>query len=316
MTDTRALWTIAYRKPTANRFQRVTDWCGTWDEARDMGDRFAQLHPKLQVYYVPTAESEANGYRAAEDIGTVLNEKTGKRIKIVDTGTLPEELRPVETQPEASEPVNESARKWVSKLSLLTHAEQSALLNTPLGVTCTGCGDFLETEYDFARHFAIPDARYRNIGECPRKTMGPFAAALFLGEYSELTVCQCCFLCHHNGECCDGTAHEGYEPLSEISRGDLVSGPVEHSDGCTVETRAEDGCECDQLGFMARGCDGCGSPYHGDKYAMTLVYVREETTPDVDQAETHPVPVRRVDRARERRVRTALNRRTRRARKG
>lgn len=50
-------------------------------------------------------------------------------------------------------------------------AEQAlyGLDGTPCGLTCSGCGKFLETEGDFARHFTVPDSRYLNLGECPSK---------------------------------------------------------------------------------------------------------------------------------------------------
>lgn len=84
---TPALWTIAYRKPTANRFERVTDFAGTWDEAVEMAQLAVQLRSDLQIWYVPTAEAEAAGYSCDEDRGNILVE-SGKRIRITDTGTL------------------------------------------------------------------------------------------------------------------------------------------------------------------------------------------------------------------------------------
>lgn len=40
---------------------------------------------------------------------------------------------------------------------------------TPLELPCAGCGTTLETEWDFASHFVIPDERYLNLGECPNR---------------------------------------------------------------------------------------------------------------------------------------------------
>lgn len=34
---------------------------------------------------------------------------------------------------------------------------------------CSGCGEVLATEADFAKHFPVPDERYRNLGYCPNK---------------------------------------------------------------------------------------------------------------------------------------------------
>lgn len=81
------LWTIAYRKPHANRFQRVTNWTGTWQEAVDMSGKFREANPELQVWYVSTREAEQTGYVPADDIGNILTD-SGKRVRIIDDGKL------------------------------------------------------------------------------------------------------------------------------------------------------------------------------------------------------------------------------------
>lgn len=86
---TTTMWTLAYRKPKANRFQRVTNWEGTWHQAQALAGEFAKANPQLQVWYVPTLASEANG--CAEDAGNVLVD-SGKRIRIRETGQLSAEL--------------------------------------------------------------------------------------------------------------------------------------------------------------------------------------------------------------------------------
>lgn len=80
-------WTLAFRKRTANRFQRVTNWEGTWAQALELAQAFGKAHPELDVWYVPTLASEANG--AAEDAGNVMVD-SGKRIRIRDNGALTE----------------------------------------------------------------------------------------------------------------------------------------------------------------------------------------------------------------------------------
>jgi hypothetical protein len=80
-------WTLAYRKPKANRFQRVTNWAGTWSQAQELARSFSEAHPELQVWYVPTQASEVNG--AAEDAGNVMVD-SGKRIRIRENGALTE----------------------------------------------------------------------------------------------------------------------------------------------------------------------------------------------------------------------------------
>lgn len=87
MTET--MWTLAYRKRTANRFQRVTNWSGTWHQAVQLARVFGEAHPELQVWYVPTAASEANG--CPEDAGNILVD-SGRRVRIRETGELTPEL--------------------------------------------------------------------------------------------------------------------------------------------------------------------------------------------------------------------------------
>lgn len=41
------------------------------------------------------------------------------------------------------------------------------LERTQCGLNCGGCGTYLATEADFAKHFEIPDTRYLNLGNCP-----------------------------------------------------------------------------------------------------------------------------------------------------
>jgi hypothetical protein len=104
-------WTIAYRKRTANRFQRVTNWTGTWQEAFDMARVFSALHPDLQVYYVSSRAHEDHervelprqvasgemGQHLADaylvDHGNILVD-SGKRVRMTETGTLDPELLP------------------------------------------------------------------------------------------------------------------------------------------------------------------------------------------------------------------------------
>jgi hypothetical protein len=68
---------------------------------------------------------------------------------------------------EASDALREAneaaARAEQAYLSLV------GLENTPCGLRCSGCDTFLATEADFAKHFRIPDRRYKNLGECPNK---------------------------------------------------------------------------------------------------------------------------------------------------
>lgn len=44
--------------------------------------------------------------------------------------------------------------------------ELKGMDRTKCGLSCA-CGELLETEGDFARHFLIPDPRFLNLGDCP-----------------------------------------------------------------------------------------------------------------------------------------------------
>lgn len=88
--DRRSVWTIAFRKRRANRFQRVTNWSGSWDDAVRMAGVYAESHPELEIYYVITLEAESAN-PTSEDNGNVMVE-SGKRIRIVDNAELSEEI--------------------------------------------------------------------------------------------------------------------------------------------------------------------------------------------------------------------------------
>lgn len=89
-TDRRSIWTIAFRKRRANRFQRVTNWSGSWDDAVKMAGLFAESHPELEIYYVITLDAEKANPNS-EDNGNVMVE-SGKRIRIVDNAELSDEI--------------------------------------------------------------------------------------------------------------------------------------------------------------------------------------------------------------------------------
>lgn len=90
-TITYTTWTLAYRKPRANRFQRVTNWEGTWAQARELAQTFAAAHADLQVYYIPSAASDAAGWSAPEDRGNILVD-SGRRVRMTETGRLSDEI--------------------------------------------------------------------------------------------------------------------------------------------------------------------------------------------------------------------------------
>jgi len=107
MTSTeRANWTIAYRKRTANRFVRVSNWSGTWSQAVGMCALYSAAHPELEVWYISDASAERDGFVCEEDRGNLLVE-SGRRVRIVEGGEVPAEMI-------ARIPVAEVAReRWV-----------------------------------------------------------------------------------------------------------------------------------------------------------------------------------------------------------
>ena len=84
----------------------------------------------------------------------------GERIAAI---ILDRELR-VFVRSERDEPKSDRQTKW----TLSSDAERAGLDVTRCGIKCSGCGTELATEGDFARHFTVPDARYRNLGDCPK----------------------------------------------------------------------------------------------------------------------------------------------------
>lgn len=84
-------WTIAYRKRTANRFLRVTNWVGSWAQAVAMAQVFGEANPDLQVWYTSSRDAELKGGVAIEDVANIMVD-SGKRIRIVEGGELPAEL--------------------------------------------------------------------------------------------------------------------------------------------------------------------------------------------------------------------------------
>ncbi len=88
---------------------------------------------------------------------------------------------------------------------------------------------------------------------------------------SALAVCSDCIMILANGECtyandeAERIHHEGM--AKHINGYEVMVGATRdrHEDGCDLQ-----GCQCEDLGFSWRACDGCGSPLGGDRYAATL----------------------------------------------
>ena len=104
------IWTLAYRTPRANHFKRVTNWEGTWHQARELAAKLLEAQPALQVYYVQSASSELAevkrlaqevgsgrmshelAYSYLEDHGNILVAETKRRVRMHETGQLSEDL--------------------------------------------------------------------------------------------------------------------------------------------------------------------------------------------------------------------------------
>lgn len=80
-------WTIATREQGAPVFDRITDWAGTWDEARDMAWRVGKAHPDVDVWYTSTRADELTERVVREDVMNILADD-GERIPIREHGTL------------------------------------------------------------------------------------------------------------------------------------------------------------------------------------------------------------------------------------
>ncbi len=101
-------WTLAYRNPRANRFQRVTNWSGTWHQAYYLSNALSAEQPGLQIYYVQTLQSEKDqnlrlacevaeskislelAHSYLEDHGNILVAETRRRVRMFETGQLSE----------------------------------------------------------------------------------------------------------------------------------------------------------------------------------------------------------------------------------
>lgn len=58
-----------------------------------------------------------------------------------------------------------------TKWDLIDSEMQRGLRATKCDRRCSGCGVYLTTEEDFARHYVIPNERFLNLGECPNKVL-------------------------------------------------------------------------------------------------------------------------------------------------
>lgn len=92
---------------------------------------------------------------------------------------------------------------------------------------------------------------------------------------ANIWVCTDCMILHCNGDISDPPPE--YDPLSLIEDNyELTAGLLaeEHNDDCQVKLTGgwpvDYECDCERNEFSTSPCDGCGSPYHGERHAMSL----------------------------------------------
>jgi hypothetical protein len=97
-------WTIAYRMSKyANHYRRVTNWTGTWSEARLMAAEFESHNPGADVWYVPSREHEIQeaariesgesvDYGQSDDWGNILMADGKRRISMRETGEVTSDM--------------------------------------------------------------------------------------------------------------------------------------------------------------------------------------------------------------------------------
>lgn len=78
-------WTIAVRKPCANRFLRF-DHAVSWDQATELARHYMAANPGMECYYTVNRQAELDGYSNDDDAGNILTH-TGRRVRVVDVPT-------------------------------------------------------------------------------------------------------------------------------------------------------------------------------------------------------------------------------------
>jgi len=73
------LWTVVTRKPRGRYMHPVPVVPGTWHDAVEAARVIAEARPDLEVWYVPTRESQADGW--PEDRDNVML-PSGRRLPI------------------------------------------------------------------------------------------------------------------------------------------------------------------------------------------------------------------------------------------
>lgn len=173
-------WTIAYRKPKANRFLRV-DLALTWTQAAELAGRVGAARPDLQVWYT-VSESWDAAHPDCEDAYNILTD-TGRRVRIMEGGTLPDGVAaPVSLHKAPRPPKPVSLRKPVTL--------SKGKYTTAIGRARTlGAAD-AERACDWLADMATPRATYRQwltwIQEgSPRQDEIPVPRPAISGEWAD-----------------------------------------------------------------------------------------------------------------------------------
>lgn len=97
-----ARWTVAFRKPKANRFRRVSGLAMQRQDAVDLASKLGSRFPDREFRCVQTA--------ADADVPNLLT-GTGKRVRIVETDGRPDEVTSKALVLRLDE-VNRRIREW------------------------------------------------------------------------------------------------------------------------------------------------------------------------------------------------------------
>lgn len=83
------IWTIAYRRPKANRIKRLDGFAGTWKQARMLSAVVEAMNwdKGLEFYLLPTYEFDRGRGRNQDRKFLAYS---GRRVDLVETGSLHE----------------------------------------------------------------------------------------------------------------------------------------------------------------------------------------------------------------------------------
>ena len=90
-------------------------------------------------------------------------------------------------------------------------------------------------------------------------------------------ICTHCYIHLVNGDCtetdtCEFGAEDENDPLWKFGDMEIAPGMAweNHADECNAAaSEGRDECDCETNTFGTSACEGCGSPYHGERHAVT-----------------------------------------------